>query len=126
MDQEGNKTILIVEDDDSVRTLEKDFLKKRGYEILEAATAKDGINLALSENPDLILMDVRLPNKKRGIGAARIIRNNEKTKGVPIIFVTAYEKGNYTKEITNIPNCAYITKPFEVGELLKLIKEFIG
>ena len=70
------KKILIVEDDINIREVEKGLLESRGYQVLEAGSAKDGVALALSERPDLILMDIRLPSKKRGIGAARNIRDD--------------------------------------------------
>jgi CheY-like chemotaxis protein len=119
------KVILIIEDDDDFRLIEKTCLEKMGYEIIEASSAEDGIDLAIEKKPDLILMDIRLPYKKRGIGAARILRNNEDTRDIPIIFVTAYAAGEYADEIGHIPNCGYITKPFEWHVLEEKIKGYI-
>lgn len=115
------KRILIVEDNSDVRQMERDLLESNGYQVIEADNAKDGIRLALEEIPDLIIMDIRLPNKKRGIGAARIIRANEKTKDIPIVFVTAYAEGEHTKEISNIPNCGFIAKPFHLETFIEEI-----
>jgi len=120
------KTILIIEDDTAFRMMEKDILEEKGYKILEAENAKDGVSLAIKEIPDLIIMDIKLPNKKRGIGAARLIRSNERTCHIPVIFVTAYIEGEETKEVENIPNHAYITKPFKIRPFLKCIERYIN
>jgi len=119
------KKILIIEDDDSMRKLERKVLEAHGYEVLEAKNAKEGTALATAEQPNLIVMDIRLPSKKRGIGAARILRSQEATSRIPIVFVTGYRKGEETKEVTNIPNCGYITKPFENEDFLRIIGQFI-
>jgi twitching motility two-component system response regulator PilH len=120
------KKILIVEDDESMAFLEKKLLTAHGYEVVSASNAKDGLEAAAKERPDLILMDVRLPSKKRGIGTARILRNQEETRGIPIVFVTGYSQGQETKEVQNITNSSYIIKPFENDDLLKVIASYIG
>lgn len=117
------KRILIVEDDQIVRNVEKRFLEMQGFEILEADNAKDGIALAIANNPDLIIMDIRLPCKKKGIGAALLIRKNEKTQNTPIIFVTGYAEGQDTKVIKNIPNCDYVSKPIDFPVFLQAINK---
>ena len=125
MDEDNKKKILIIEDDDSMRGLEKKLLQAHGYEVLEASDAKEGTAIAVENQPDLILMDIRLPSKKRGIGAAKIIRNREETSHIPIVFVTGYSKGEDTVEIQNIPNCGYIVKPFENDDFLATIARYI-
>jgi two-component system phosphate regulon response regulator PhoB len=119
------KKILIIEDDDDFRQIERVMLEQMGYQVIEAAAANEGIDLAIAEMPDLILMDIRLPYKKRGIGTARMLRGNEKTRGIPIIFVTAYAQGEYADEVRHIANCGYITKPFERSDFEKLVRKYI-
>ena len=119
------KRILIVEDEPEFRKLEREILELMGHEVIEAGDAKEGIETAIREKPDLILMDVRLPCKKRGIGTARILRNNEVTRDIPIIFVTAY-LDECNDEVQNVPNCGYITKPFSVRAFQDMIKEYLG
>ena len=121
----ASETVLIIEDDDSMRILERRILESSGYEVLEADNGKTGTTLAIKEKPDLILMDIRLPSKKRGIGAARIIRSTEETKDIPIIFVTCYTKGEETSEVSNISKCGYLTKPFEIPDFISKIKEYL-
>lgn len=119
------KKILIIEDDGSIRRLERKLLEAHGYEVIESKEAKEGTALAIAEKPDLILMDIRLPSKKRGIGAARILRKHHETRDIPIVFVTGYQQGEETKEVANIPNCSYITKPFENKDLLGVIAKYL-
>ncbi len=119
------KKILIIEDDDSMRVLERKILESSGYSVIEAENAKEGTVLAVREKPDLVIMDIRLPSKKRGIGAARILRNQKETSNVPIIFVTGYTQGEQAKEVQNIPNCGYIVKPFENSEFLDMVGRFL-
>jgi CheY-like chemotaxis protein len=119
------KKILIVEDDQNVRELEKNLLESRGYRVIEAGNANEGIALAEKEVPDLVIMDIRLPSKKRGIGAARIIRSRKETANVPILFVTGYVGGDQTREISNIDNSAYLLKPFKAEDLIRLVQEHI-
>lgn len=64
-------------------------------------------------------------DKKRGIGAARLIRHDEKCCDTPILFLTGYVGGDQTAEVRNIPNTRYLTKPVEFKILLKEIKDCI-
>jgi len=125
MDEDIKKKILIIEDDDSMRGLEKKLLEAHGYDVLQASNAKEGTSMAVENQPDLILMDIRLPSKKRGIGSAKIIRNMEETSHIPIVFVTGYSKGEDTTEIQTITNCGYILKPFENEDFLATIARYI-
>ena len=120
------KKILIIDDDFQLRMIEKKNLEMSGYEVLESDNAADGIKLATEKKPDLILMDIRLPYKKRGIGAAKIIRNDDRTRNIPIIFVTAYPEWEYEDEVRNITNCGYLTKPFKTSHLLEYIQRYLA
>ena len=126
MRPDTKKKVLIIEDDESMIILERKLLEAHGYEVITAGDAKEGLRLAVDEKPDVILMDIRLPSKKRGIGAARILRNQDSTREIPIIFVTGYSQGQETKEVQNISKCTYITKPFENSDLLAAIAACIA
>lgn len=117
------KKVLIVEDNKEMRYLERDILEAEGYTVLEAAKAQEGVDIAVKEVPDIIIMDIRLPSKKRGIGAAHILRKDKRTENIPIIFVTAYDKAEDAKEVANISNTSFLAKPFEIEEFLKQIKK---
>jgi len=121
-----SKRILIIENDPEMREFERSVLEQAGYCVSEADNARDGIIIAQAEKPNLILMDIRLPHKTRGIGAAKILRKKEATRDIPIIFVSAYPALEETKEVTNITNCGSIIKPFSVRVFLDTIEKFIS
>jgi len=81
-------TVLIVEDDDRNRKLARDVLGAAGFLTFEAATAADGIALAREQVPDVILMDLRLPDMG-GAAAARILRADETTAAIPVVAMSA-------------------------------------
>ncbi len=97
-----SKKVLIVEDDEKNRSLERDLLEMAGFEVLEAKDGATGIVLAQAEKPDAIVMDVRLP-KMPGTEAARILRQKPETCDIPIFFVTASLVGGWLEEIRAIP-----------------------
>ena len=82
------KTILIVEDNEKNMKLVRDILRHNGHATVEAATGLDGVRLALEEPPDLILMDIQLPDID-GIEALRRIREDRALDGVAVIAVSA-------------------------------------
>ncbi len=82
------KLVLIVEDNEKNLKLVRDILRYRGYRTLEARTAEDGIELARTQMPDLVLMDIRLPGMD-GMAALQVLRADPQTSGIPIVAVTA-------------------------------------
>ncbi|MDB4349553.1 response regulator [Omnitrophica bacterium] len=119
------KRILIIEDNPDERLIQRTILESAGYEVLESDNAKDGVDLAAKERPDLILMDIRLPYKKKGIGAAKTLRKKEETRDIPIIFVSAYSIWEHAKEVDNIADCGYLNKSYDRHTLLKYIERFL-
>jgi two-component system, cell cycle response regulator DivK len=118
------KKALVVDDNGSNRMLEKDLLEVAGFEVFEAENAAGGIALARSEKPDIIIMDVRLPDM-RGSVAARILRQDQETSGIPIVFVTASVMAEGMDEIKNITNSGFIGKPINTRTFAKEISQFI-
>jgi two-component system, cell cycle response regulator DivK len=118
------KRILIVEDDRLSMTLLSDFLNVHGYTIMKASDGSEAVNLARDGQPDLILMDIRLP-KISGLDVTRLLKQDNQTKTIPIIAVTAFATpGDETKALES--GCAaYITKPVNVDELLRAIELFL-
>src|SRR5215831_11220880 len=119
------KRILIVEDDLLSMTLLSDFLNAHGYTVLKTPEGLEAINLARHEQPDLILMDIRLPGIS-GFDVTRLLKQDNQTKVIPIIAVTAFATpGDETKALES--GCAaYITKPVNVDELLRTIEFFLS
>ncbi|MDD3375468.1 MAG: response regulator [Candidatus Omnitrophica bacterium] len=119
--------ILIVDDEpDILKILEKE-LSAEGYDVLKAATGLQSIDLAKQDTPDLILMDMILPDMG-GAEAIKAMKNYPELKNVPVLFITAMVKLEEETDDPlkiNIDNSWYdtIAKPFDREELLKKIKE---
>ena len=115
--------VLVVEDNYNNLLLEIDILEVAGFEVFGAEDAATGIAIAKKEKPDVIVMDVRLPDM-RGTEAARILRKDKKTRDIPIVFVTAYLEEN-KKELEDIANSGFLGKPINTHTFAKTISEFI-
>ena len=121
---ERGKKVLVVDDNGYNLLLEKDLLEVAGFKVSEAEDATIGIDIALKEKPDIIIMDVRLPDM-RGTEAARILRQDKKTADIPIVFVTAAVTPEGIEETKNIINSGFIGKPINTRTFAKEISHFI-
>lgn len=102
--------ILIVEDDPDSLEILSNQLRHLGYDVREAENANVGETKALSENPDLIIMDLGLPGMN-GIEAAARLKQNPQTAHIPIVAYTVWDKELYEKEARRAGIAAYLTKP---------------
>jgi len=118
------KKALVVDDNKSNLMLEKDILEVAGFEVFEAENATDGIAIAGRVKPDIIIMDVRLPDM-RGSEAAKILREGKETSDIPIVFVTASVMVGEREEINSIANSGFIGKPINTRTFAKEISKFI-
>jgi len=118
------KRALIVDDDGNNLMLEKDLLEVAGFEVFEAKNATDGIEISRKEKPDVIIMDVRLPDM-RGSEAAKILRQDKETSDIPIVFVTASVMAEGREEINAIINSGFIGKPINTRTFAKEVSQFI-
>jgi DNA-binding response OmpR family regulator len=116
------ETILIVEDDPTMLRGLKDNFEFKGYRVVTAADGEDGLNAALNEKPDLIILDIMLP-KINGYEVCRLIRKEQ--LDMPIIMLTA--KGEESDIILglNLGADDYVTKPFSIKELLARVAAFL-
>ena len=119
-----NKRVLVVDDNKNNRILESDILEIAGFTVLEAETAQQGIALARKERPDIIVMDVRLPDM-RGTEAAKILRQDDKLCDIPIIFVTASVMKEDKREIVGISNIGFIGKPIDTRSFALEIESYL-
>ena len=122
--QAKRKRILVVEDDRLSLILLRQLLTAQGYEILQSSEGWDGINRARNEQPDLIVMDINLPDIC-GLDATLLLKNEDQTKDIPIIAVTACvtpgDKANALKS-----GCAAsIAKPVNMTNLLRTVEAFL-
>ena len=118
------KKALVVDDNVSSLMLETDLLEEAGFEIFEAQNAADGMAIARREKPDIIIMDVRLPDM-RGTEAAKILRQDKETSDIPIIFVTASVMAEGLKELEHIMNSGFIGKPINTRTFAKEVRRFL-
>ena len=118
------KRALIVDDNGNNLMLEKDLLELAGFTVFEAKNAVDGMASARKEKPDVIIMDVRLPDM-RGSDAARILRLEEATRNTPIVFVTASVMAKGRAELKDITNSGFIGKPINTRTFAQEISRFI-
>ena len=119
-----SKRILIVEDQEDNRAILRDLLNDAGYDLIEATNGQDGVTLAQSERPDLILMDVQLPVMD-GYEATRRIKGNVELKSIPVIAVTSFALSGDEGKAQSAGCDDYLAKPFSPRLLLAKIREYL-
>ena len=117
-------TILIVEDNEKNMKLVRDILGHKGYTTLEAVTGGEGVRLALEHKPDLILMDIQLPDID-GITALMRIREDSALDAVPVVAVSASVMPEDQHKIVTSGFDAYITKPISLKPFMATVERFI-
>ena len=118
------RRILVVEDVEDNRRIIRDLLSSVGYELIEAVDGAEGVALAQSEKPDLILMDIQLPVVD-GYEATRRIRAVPELARVPIIAVTSYALSGDEAKARAAGCDGYVAKPFSPRQLLAKIREHL-
>ena len=118
------KTALVIDDVRKNLVLAKDLLVVAGFEVFEAENATDGIAIVKKEKPDVVIMDVRLPDM-RGSMAAKILRQTPETREIPIVFVTASVMPEGKEELKNISNTGFIGKPINTRTFAAEISRFV-
>ena len=117
-----SKRILVVEDHEDNRRMLRDLLTSKGYEILEAKTGMEGMRSAIANVPDLILMDIQLPDLD-GYDATRKIKADTTLRGIPIIAVTSYALSGDEAKAKEAGCDDYIAKPYSIRVLLAKVEE---
>lgn len=100
------------------------MLRFSGYEVIEATSGEDGVRLAASEHPDLILMDPQLPGID-GAEALRRIRAGEQTRAVPVVAVTAFAMDHDRQRAFDSGFTGYVEKPISVRRLPQQVRDFL-
>ena len=121
----ANELVLIVEDNDKNRKLARDVLQFNGYRTIESITAEEGIQLALEQQPALILMDFQLPGMN-GIEALGKLRGDPATQAIPVIVVTASAMTEDRLKIMAAGFDALQTKPIRVKEFVEVVASVIA
>ena len=119
-----NINILLVEDNEMNRDMLSRRLKRKGYEVVIAVDGKEGVSMAQSEAPDLILMDMSLPEID-GWEATRILKADAATQHIPVIALTAHAMSGDREKATEAGCDDYDTKPVTLNRLLEKIEALL-
>ncbi|HWN93220.1 MAG TPA: response regulator, partial [Verrucomicrobiae bacterium] len=115
----GGPLILVVDDEPDIRMLLRDQLELEGFRVLEAGRALEAVELARERLPDLITMDLMLPDLD-GFEAIRLLRENERTRETPVIILSAIELGD--DDTRALGPTVHLAKPFSSADLLGVIR----
>jgi two-component system cell cycle response regulator DivK len=119
-----SRRILVVEDQEDNRRILRDLLASAGYQTIEALTGEEGVVLAGSEHPDLILMDIQLPGLD-GYEATRRIKAKPALAKIPIVAVTSYALSGDDVKARQAGCDDYVTQPYSPRALLAKIREYV-
>ena len=117
-----NKKILIVEDHPDIRRLLTLSLRRQGYEILETNTGSSAVTLVATEKPDLVLLDLSLPDLS-GLEIARTIKQNPETTQIPLVALSGYSEREIESEALEAGMAEYLLKPTETKRLVEVIEK---
>jgi len=118
------KKILIVDDNPDLICILQVLLKNKGYDTVQATNGKQAVDIATAQLPDLIVMDIMMP-QMNGLQAARLIRENPKTRSIPILAVTAKFSYEDTQECLESGFNDHIAKPFTGTQLASRIEKLL-
>ena len=119
------KRVMIVEDNELNMKLFKDLIEASGYETIRTRNGLEALDLARAHNPDLILMDIQLPEVS-GLEVTKWIKEDDKLHRIPVIAVTAFAMKGDEERIRQGGCEAYISKPISVASFVQTIKSYLG
>ena len=118
------KRILVVEDTWHNRRILRDLLTRAGFEVLEAVNGEEGVVQAELHRPDLILMDIQLPEVS-GLEVTRWLKADEELKSIPVIAITAFAMKGDEERIREGGCEAYMSKPISVAKFIATVKTYL-
>jgi two-component system alkaline phosphatase synthesis response regulator PhoP len=116
--------VLVVDDDDKIRSIIEAILIPRGHQVLLASGGEEALNILATTNPDLILLDIFMP-KQDGYSTLAKIKGNESTKEIPVVMVSGVGQDLNKKLANQMGANGYITKPFKAYEILEAVDQYI-
>jgi len=119
------KRILLVDDHQTVFRLLEAIVRIKGYELIYAESAQQGIVMARQELPDLVLLDVMMPDID-GFKVCQYLKENPETKNIPVMFLTARGAEGDLETGRKVGADGFMTKPFQTKEVIKQIEELLG
>ena len=120
----SGRRILVVEDNTKNLKLVRDVLQFAGFEIIEATTGEDGVELMATEHPDLVLMDLQLPGID-GHAALQQLRGDPDTAGIPVVAVSAFAMREDRERALGSGFDGYLEKPISVRDLPDLVRRHV-
>ena len=120
-----SKRVLVIEDHEENRRILRLLLASAGIEMIEALTGEDGVAMAEKERPDLILMDIQLPDIN-GIAALKMIRSDERIAKTPVVAVSASAMPDEQQKIVASGFDSYVTKPINMKIFLETVERLAG
>jgi CheY-like chemotaxis protein len=120
------KKILVIDDQRPIRDLVTAALKSGPWQVIQAASGEEGIDLARKQKPDLVLLDIMLPKGLDGFEVARVLKQDPQTRQIPIIALTAKVQKSDREEAFRAGVDDYLAKPFGLQELRDRVKGFLG
>lgn len=119
------KTVLVVEDNELNMKLFHDLLEGIGYQTVETRNGLEAIDLARKYRPDLILMDIQLPEVS-GLEVTKWLKEDDELRSIPVIAVTAFAMKGDEERIRQGGCEAYMSKPISVGKFIETVKTYLG
>lgn len=120
-----SKTVMIVEDNELNMKLFNDLLEAQDYATIQTNNGREALELARNRHPDLILMDIQLPEIS-GLDVTKQLKADKELAGIPVIAVTAFAMKGDEERIRESGCEAYISKPISVAHFLETVKSYIG
>ncbi len=119
------KTVMIVEDNELNMKLFNDLLESRGYQVIQTRNGMEALDLARAHMPDLILMDIQLPEVS-GLVVTKWLKDDDQLAHIPVVAVTAFAMKGDEERILQGGCEGYISKPISVSHFLETIAQYIG
>jgi two-component system cell cycle response regulator DivK len=125
MERPMPKTVLIVEDNELNMKLFNDLVETRGHQIVQTRSGIEAVDLARKHRPDLILMDIQLPEVS-GLEVTQWLKDDEELRSIPVVAVTAFAMKGDEEKIRQGGCEAYLSKPISVAKFFETIDHFLG
>lgn len=120
-----SKKILVVDDERLLHTMMRSILETHGFEVVSAMTGEEGLAMASSEKPDLIVLDVVMP-KMKGREVCAKLKADPRTEHIPVIFLTAKDSADDVEAEFDAGAMGHVTKPVNVSVFMKMVKKALG
>jgi CheY-like chemotaxis protein len=117
--------VLVVDADPAIRLMCTTWLTLDGYEVLEAANGQDGLDLAFTAKPAVVLLDLSMPVLD-GFGLAAALRADERTRELPLVVITGETGPRVTRRVFEMGAAGFFTKPFDPGAVAAFVRSVVG